>query len=103
MAINILARDWIGIILHWKERLNKLDRSSQANTILTPHPMELSRLFGMDLSDIADNIFDIANQCSYNNKLVYVLKDARTIVAEVKNILIYPEIMEWQPQEAEMC
>ena len=70
------------------------------HTILTPHPMEMSRLLGIDLSDISHNIFDIANQCSYNNEIVYVLKMlGHLLPLPAKNILIFPEIMEWQPQE----
>ena len=52
------------------------------NSILTPHPMELSRLMGLSMADIQKNIIDIANQCSYNNELVYVMKDTRTIVTK---------------------
>ena len=62
-------------------RINKLADILPKDTILTPHPMELSRLIGVSMDDISDNIIDIANQCSYNNELVYVLKSARTIVS----------------------
>lgn len=65
------------------ERANKLVDILPKNTILTPHLMELSRLIGIGIANISANIFDIANQCSYNNELVYVLKDARTIVSHI--------------------
>ena len=85
-AINILAarigendiKDSNDILI--RKRMNKLADILPKNTILTPHPMELSRLIGVSIADISENIFDIANQCSYNNELVYVMKDARTIV-----------------------
>jgi hydroxyethylthiazole kinase-like uncharacterized protein yjeF len=80
-ALNIMAKNLDGNYISWKERLNKLNAMLPKHTILTPHPMEMSRLLGIDLSDISHNIFDIANQCSYNNEIVYVLKDARTFVA----------------------
>lgn len=82
-AINLLAKklDGDSDSLNINERLKKLDALLPENTILTPHPGELSRLLGIPVTDISDNIIDIANQCSYNSKLVYVLKDARTIVA----------------------
>ena len=51
-------------------------------TILTPHVMELSRLLGISVSDITNNLIDTARQCSYNNKLIYAIKDARTIVTQ---------------------
>ena len=64
-----------------EQRLSKLSELLPAYTILTPHLMELSRLIGFPVSDIAHNLIDTARQCSYNNKLIYTLKDARTIVA----------------------
>ncbi len=81
-GINMLANrlDSKYEALSLEKRLNVLADILPRNTLLTPHPMELSRLLRMDISEISDNIFDIANQCSYN-ELVYVLKDARTIVA----------------------
>lgn len=81
-GINMLAKrlDSNYEALSLEKRLNVLADILPRNTLLTPHPMELSRLLRMDISEISDNIFDIANQCSYN-ELVYVLKDARTIVA----------------------
>ena len=50
-------------------------------TVLTPHPKELSRLIGLSVGNITQHFIDTAKQCIYNNKLIYVLKDARTIVA----------------------
>ncbi len=44
--------------------------------------MELSRLIDVSVDNINKNIFDIINQCSYNNELVYVMKNARTIVTK---------------------
>lgn len=81
-GINMLAKrlDSNYEAFSLEKRLNVLADILPKNTVLTPHPMELSRLLRMDISEISDNIFDIANQCSYN-ELVYVLKDARTIVA----------------------
>lgn len=80
-AINVLAGQLDIDDADFKERLNRLEVMLPKNSVLTPHPMELSRLFDVPISDISDNIIDIANQCSYNSELVYVLKDARTIVA----------------------
>ncbi|MDF2484323.1 MAG: hypothetical protein K0R46_491 [Herbinix sp.] len=62
-------------------RLSRLNERMSAPLILTPHLMELSRLLGLPVSEIANNLIDTARQCSYNNKLIYVIKDARTIVA----------------------
>ena len=79
-AINILGARLGGFEASISDRIDKLVNILPKGTVLTPHPVELSRLLG-GKSDLSDNIIDIANQCSYNNKLVYVMKDARTIVA----------------------
>lgn len=63
------------------ERIKQLAGILKENTILTPHLAELSRLIGISVPEIANNLIDTASQCSYNNKLIYAIKDARTIVA----------------------
>lgn len=81
-AINILAK-WLDNDYEAKskeKRIKVLADLLPKNTVITPHPMELSRLLNISTSEISDNIIDIANQCSYN-ELVYVMKDARTIIA----------------------
>lgn len=79
-AINILGERLFDYGATIDERIDELADMLPKGTVLTPHPLELSRLLGRGL-DLSDNIIDIANQCSYNNELVYVMKDARTIVA----------------------
>ncbi len=61
-------------IYHIKELLPE-------GTILTPHLKELSRLTLYPLYKIPSNLIDIASYCTYNNLMIYVLKDSRTIVA----------------------
>ena len=70
------------------DRLRRLSEYLPNKTILTPHPLELSRLLGISVSDIANSVIDTSRQCSYNNNLIYVAKDARTIVAEKGNCYI---------------
>ena len=65
-----------------QERLKALTALLPEHTILTPHLMELSRLMGISVSEISDNLIDTARQCSYNNNLIYTIKDARTIVTQ---------------------
>lgn len=62
-------------------RLRRLSELLPQKTILTPHLLELSRLIGIPVSEITHNLIDTVLQCSYNNDLIYVAKDARTIVA----------------------
>ncbi len=64
------------------DRWRKLMSLLKEDTILTPHLLELARLTGFPVTEISNNLVDTANQCSYNNKLIYVMKDARTLVAQ---------------------
>lgn len=64
-----------------ESRLRKLESLLPNEMILTPHLMELSRLLEVPITNITNNVVDTVNQCSYNSKLIYVIKDARTIVA----------------------
>ncbi len=85
-AINLLAKKLDQQTLEGKstgvqERLHGLAELLPQRTILTPHLLELSRLIGIPVVDITHNLIDTALQCSYNNNLIYVIKDARTIVA----------------------
>lgn len=68
-ALNIIAKN------NWHNRHNK------GNCILTPHVMEMSRLSGLNVKDIKNNIVDTAKDFSENYNVVLVLKDAVTIVA----------------------
>lgn len=88
-AINLLALELDHVGLNEpKERIKSLSDKLPAGTILTPHLKELARLIGLPIESIRDNFIDIARQCSYNNKLIYVLKDARTIVSHDSHIFI---------------
>jgi len=65
-----------------QERIKYLSTLLKDNMILTPHLKELSRLLGIEVTEIVNNVIDTAKQCSYNNKLIVVMKDARTIVTQ---------------------
>ena len=52
-----------------------------AGTILTPHKKELSLLTGIPLADLVGCLIDSSAACTYNNDLIYVKKDVRTIVS----------------------
>lgn len=82
-AINYIAikLDHQPMLSSFQVRMKQLSELLKENTILTPHLAELSRLSGLTVPDIANNLVDTASQCFYNNKLIYAIKDARTIVA----------------------
>ncbi|NLP34416.1 MAG: NAD(P)H-hydrate dehydratase [Clostridiales bacterium] len=84
-GLNLLAKIIETDSMNVETRINSLAEFMKAPTILTPHLMELSRLLNIPVTQIKENIIDTAKQCSYNNKLIYVIKDVRTIVTHKGN------------------
>lgn len=83
-AINIAARYYNTFPLmrgNTCMRLNELNNSLPKGTILTPHLLELARLMDQPVSDIQDNLLNTADTCTNDTDLIYVLKDARSVVA----------------------
>jgi NAD(P)H-hydrate epimerase len=68
-ALNALAGD-VSIL---KER--------RCEIVITPHPGEMSRLLGTQISDIQSNRVAVAKQTASDWNTVVVLKGARTVVA----------------------
>ena len=62
-------------------RIRYLSDLLPAGTILTPHKKELSLLTGIPLADLVGCLIDSSAACTYNNELIYVKKDVRTIVS----------------------
>lgn len=63
------------------ERLPYIAKLLPAGTILTPHKKELSVLTGISLADLVADLMDSSAACTHQNELIYVKKDARTIVS----------------------
>lgn len=80
-GLNLLSDQMDRLGLDSQSRWTYLNENLRENTILTPHLMELSRLLGIDLAELRNNLIDTAGQYSYNSKLILIMKDARTIVA----------------------
>ncbi|MDF2472383.1 MAG: hypothetical protein K0R21_165 [Anaerocolumna sp.] len=84
-GINLLAKR-VGVVSTLTDdsiipSILELKEKLPAQTILTPHLLELSRLIKLPLAIIQDDLFHIAEKCTQLNKLIYVIKDDRTIVA----------------------
>ena len=62
-------------------RIRYLAKLLPAETIVTPHKKELSVLTGIPLADLVGCLIDSSASCTYNNDLIYVKKDVRTIVS----------------------
>lgn len=87
-GINLLAKLLDTISKDLNTRMEALTNLRKAPVILTPHLMELSRLLKVPIQQIEENRIDIARQCSYNNNLIHVIKDARTVVSHRNNYYI---------------
>lgn len=81
-GINLLAKMLDTVSQDLDARVEALANLGKAPMIVTPHPMELSRLINFPVKQIEENRIDIARQCSYNNNLIHVMKDARTVVTQ---------------------
>jgi NAD(P)H-hydrate epimerase len=49
--------------------------------VITPHPGEMSRLTGLNVSDIQSNRVNVAKNFAWEHALVVVLKGHRTVIA----------------------
>lgn len=67
-ALNILAKE------------NRV--SAVKGSVITPHLGEMSRLTGLSIGEIKDNISEISKDFAAKHKCVCVLKDARTVVSD---------------------
>lgn len=56
-------------------------KALKAPVVITPHPMEMSRLTGISVEDILSNTIEVAKDFSKKNQVITLLKDARTIIA----------------------
>ena len=83
-ALNIIATMISEQLLekaNVQERIACLANILPKGTIITPHKKELSRLIGIPLEDLVHCLIDSSSLCTYNNEIIYVKKDARTIVS----------------------
>lgn len=71
-ALNIIARD------HLKIRAPKMD----TNAIVTPHVTEMSRLLGVTVEEVKEDLIRAAKRYAIDNGCICVLKDARTVVSD---------------------
>lgn len=76
-ALNIIADE--NIDFHGKE---------SGTIIITPHIMEMSRLTGMTISQIKNNPVSCAMEYAGRHQCICVLKDAKTIVTDGKELYI---------------
>lgn len=64
-----------------EERIKVLSEMLPSGTILTPHKMELSRLTGVSMAELACGMISASSEFTKGNELIFVKKDVRTIVS----------------------
>ena len=72
----ILDADGINCI---KDNIDIID-NAKAPIILTPHPKEMSRMTGLNVSEIQENRLKAVNDFTKSHKCILVLKGASTLV-----------------------
>lgn len=86
-ALNILSKnnDLKEFIIKRSEQTS----NRHGGFIITPHPAEMSRLTGKPVSEICDNLGEVASEVSEKYGCVCVLKDHNTVVASPGSDKLY--------------
>ena len=79
-AINVLSAD--------PERAKKLIRNSLRQIILTPHPLEFSRLSGLSVDYIQSNRIEAAMSFAREYNCILVLKGAATLITDGESLFV---------------
>jgi NAD(P)H-hydrate epimerase len=74
----VLDADGLNIISADKS----LFKLAPEHTVITPHPLEMSRLSGLDITEITDDIAGTAERFAMSHNVVCVMKDANTAVSD---------------------
>lgn len=78
-GLNILAED---------EKLQAIVKCRKADTVLTPHPGEMSRLSGLSIPDILNETVNSATTLSRRLEAVTLLKDHNTVITDGERVFI---------------
>ena len=63
-------------------------KKTKNTVILTPHPLEFSRLSGISVAETSENRAEIAKAFAKENNVILVLKGHRTVVTDGKDVYI---------------
>ncbi len=84
----VLDADAINVLADKREESLKLIRESERTIILTPHPLEFSRLCGNDVSNIQLHRIEAAKKFAAEQRCILVLKGAGTIITDGNSVFI---------------
>ncbi len=89
--IRLILEAYEGPVVLDADGLNNLGQSldrGSSSLVITPHPLEFSRLTGVNLKDIEGNREFYARDYAEKNKLVLVLKGHNTVVTDGRRTYI---------------
>ena len=66
----------------------ELIKDSPRTVILTPHPLEFSRLSGLSVGEIQDNRISVAMKYARENSCILLLKGAATVITDGEHLYI---------------
>ena len=78
----ILDADAINVLSEYADEGRDLIRNSKRKVILTPHPLEFSRISGVPTDELQQNRLHYAIKFATENNCILVLKGAATIVTD---------------------
>ncbi len=94
-TVKYLAQSFDGTLIIDADGLNAISAADEpvlprgrGRTILTPHPMEFSRLTGLSLSEILEDPCARALEFAGDRECVVLLKGPSTVVSDGKTVLI---------------
>ncbi len=87
-GVLILDADAINSLSHHLDEALERIKNSRRRVVLTPHPLEFSRLSGTEVSLVQQNRLSCAISFAAENKCILVLKGAGTIVTDGQEVYI---------------
>ena len=84
----VLDADAINVLSENPEEGRALIKNSPRTVILTPHPLELSRISSIPTDEIQSNRLSVARSFARENNCILILKGAATVVTDGKETYI---------------
>lgn len=84
----VLDADAINSMADNRERAFELLKNAKRRVVLTPHPLEFSRLSGLDIAYINENREKSAKEFAKENKCVVLLKGNGTVITDGDTVYV---------------
>lgn len=84
----VIDADALNMISENPDLLKLIPDEVRKNTVITPHPGEMSRLCEKSINDILSSTKEVATEFALDNGIVCVLKDNRTVISDGEIVYI---------------